>query len=195
MWPGNELLVTPSKTVQPNITQGVTVIDIALSVRYDSSILTQGSSDMSKKQKEHLIKLNDEQLGRVLEALEYHYDTGDTQEDHDVNTALAEDIRTQMAAPKAYQERQSIEDLNKALKKHELFVEENGKENFKLFDLESGKFIGHYKADMSAQTILHVRRLINLGFQEGVQSGKKELAANFRAMIGAQADPEHEFNY
>lgn len=150
---------------------------------------------MAKKQKEHLIKLNAEQLERVLEALEFHYNTGDTQEEHDLNTALAENIRTQMTAPKTYQERQSIEELNKTLKKHELIVEENGKDDFRLFDLSSGTFIGHYKADMSAQTILHVRRLIQYGFQEGVLAGKKELAAGFRAMIGAQPDPEHEFNY
>jgi hypothetical protein len=153
------------------------------------------------KVKLNVIHLDDAALARVIDALEFHYNTGDTLAEHEENEALVADIQRQ-TQKKALVEMPpaplTVDQMNEQLqeKGHQnLYIEQSrfgAKRRLELHDMNDDAPKVSFHLGTTVEAMLDMRIILKNRYQEGVKTGRREMAASLRDLIGAATDPQSD---
>lgn len=154
------------------------------------------------KVKLNVLHLDDAALKRVIEALEFHYNTGDTLAEHEENEALVADIQRQTqkkALVEVIPALLTVDQMNEQLQekghKNLYIVEQSrfgAKRRLELHDMNDDVREVSFHLGTTVEAMLDMRIILNNRYQEGVKAGRREMAGSLRDLIGAAADPQSD---
>lgn len=154
------------------------------------------------KVKLNVLHLDDAALKRVIEALEFHYNTGDTLVEHEANEALVADIERQTKKKTSVEVAPvplTVDQMNELLREkghNNLYIVEQSrfgsKHRLELHDMNDDVREISFHLGTTVEAMLDMRFTLNSRYQDGVKAGRRELAGNLRDLIGAATDPQSD---
>jgi hypothetical protein len=155
------------------------------------------------KVKLNVLHLDDAALARVIDALDYRYREMDfPPKEFDVNQVLISDIKGQTekkALVEVTPAQLTVDQMNEQLQekghKNLYIVEQSrfgAKRRLELRDMNDDAPEASFHLGTTVEAMLDMRIILNNRYQEGVKTGRREMAGSLRDLIGAAADPQSD---
>lgn len=155
---------------------------------------------MNANEKMNYIQLSDSQLERVIHALDYQYDTGDTIDEDDINKELIKTINRQVKGKNKLilEPVLTVEQINKALSKEakNLIAEARckGSDEITLHCLTregSYELVGYFSRKTPIETLKKIAGMYQYRYDNGVADGKDLQSKAFRELLGIQVGKDN----